>query len=67
MDEKELEGSFGAGFALGFFLGIIGIVIAVALDKKQTLKGSAIGCLTAIGIGFVLGLFIYLPLLMTIR
>lgn len=50
----EDEGSYGAGFALGLLLGIIGIIIAAAIGKKQTLKGSATGMLVWIFICIVI-------------
>ena len=50
----EDEGSYGAGFALGLLLGIVGIIIAAAIGKKQTLKGSAAGMLVWIFICIVI-------------
>ena len=44
---NEEEGSWGMGFIIGFFLGIIGVLIAAAIGKKQTLKGSGAGALVS--------------------
>ena len=57
MDEKELEGSIGIGFLLGFFLSLIGVLIAYALDKKRTIKGAWIGFLVSIGGGLIFVIF----------
>lgn len=54
--EIEEEGDFGIGIALGFLLSIIGLVIAVAIGKKKTIQGSAVG----IGISVLLGLIVFL-------
>jgi hypothetical protein len=42
------EGSFGAGFALGFFLGLIGLAIAICTGNGKTIKGSAVGLIAII-------------------
>jgi fructose-specific phosphotransferase system IIC component len=52
------EGSKGAGIALGLILGFIGVVIAYAIGKKETLKGAWIGVLINIGADFVGAIFI---------
>lgn len=50
------SGSTGIGFILGFFLGIIGLIIALCLDKPDTRTGAAIG--------FVVELLLSIPLLL---
>lgn len=50
------EGSFGGGFVLGFLLGIIGLIIALAIGKPRTTKGTCIGWLVEIGIALTIGL-----------
>ena len=42
------EGSYGGGFALGFFLGIAGLLVAITLDKPETRRGAAHGFITAV-------------------
>lgn len=49
---EESGGSWGAGFILGFFVGLIGLVIAIAIDKPDTKKGAIVG--------FVSGIFVVL-------
>ena len=44
------DGSYGIGFILGFLLGLIGIIIACAIGKSRTIKGSVIGICTDIGV-----------------
>ena len=41
--EEEEKGSFGGGFALGFVLGIIGMIICIAINKPKTIKGAVWG------------------------
>ena len=40
---NEDKGSYGAGFLLGFCLGIFGLIIAVATGKEDTKRGSYAG------------------------
>ena len=47
------NGSFGGGFALSFFLGNLGLLIAV-FGKEKTLRGAITAHLVKIGIIFVL-------------
>ena len=49
--EKKDKGSYGVGFLLGFFLGLIGLIIAIAMDQEETKRGA----LHAFIIGLVLG------------
>ena len=53
------EGSFAGGFWLGLIFGIIGIIMAIAIDRPRTRRGSVLGCILSIPILFVL-LIIYL-------
>ena len=52
MSEYE-EGSYWAGFALGFFLGLIGLIIAIAIDKSETKRGAVTGFIISIVISVV--------------
>jgi len=36
-------GSFGAGWALGFLLGVIGLIIALCIGKEETMRGAKWG------------------------
>ncbi len=53
--EKEPQdvGSFGLGFCLSFFFGIIGLIIGL-FGKEKTRKGAGIGFLINIIIAFLL-------------
>ena len=53
--EPEDEGSSGAGFALGLLLGIFGLLIALAVGKKNTKSGALGGFI----IQALIGLFIW--------
>jgi len=55
---RREEGSEGAGFALGFFLGILGLIIALCLSKPKTVKGAVSGFVTGIS---VIIIFSFLP------
>lgn len=37
------KGSFGAGWALGFLLGVIGLIIALCIGKQETTRGAKWG------------------------
>lgn len=52
----EDEGSSGGGFALGFLLGIIGLIIAIAIGKKNTKSGAVGGFVLQAIIGLVIWL-----------
>lgn len=52
------EGSYGGGFALGFLLGLAGLIIAIAINKEQTKKGAITGFLIQLGIAVVAGICI---------
>ena len=47
------DGSYGGGFALGFLLGVIGLIIAIAINKKQTTKGAVTGFFVSLGLSVV--------------
>ena len=49
------EGSYGGGFSLGFLLGLVGLIIAIAIDKPLTKKGGLHGFLVSIGLGVLIG------------
>lgn len=57
------EGSYGGGFLLGFFLSLVGLIIAIAIDKPATKKGAITGFIVQLVGGvllyvcFVLGVF----------
>ena len=42
------EGSYGGGFAVGFLLGLIGLIICIEIDKPQTRRGAAHGFIVRI-------------------
>ena len=46
------NGSFGGGFALSFFLGNLGLLIAV-FGKERTLRGAITAHLVKIGLLFI--------------
>lgn len=54
---NENEGNFAAGFVIGFILGVIGLLIAVAVGKKQTTKGAAAGMLAVFVLVLLISLF----------
>ena len=41
------EGSFGWGFVLGFFFSVIGLILALVIDKPETRRGAVAGFLTS--------------------
>ena len=49
------DGSYGGGFALGFLLGVIGLIVAIAINKKQTKKGAVTGFFVSLGLSVVAG------------
>lgn len=49
------EGSYVGGFALVFLLGVIGLIIAICIDKPATRKGAEKGFLVSLVLGFVVG------------
>ena len=49
------DGSYGGGFALGFLLGVIGLIIAIAINKEQTRNGAVTGFLVSLGLSIVAG------------
>ena len=59
------KGSYGGGFLLGLLLGLIGILLAIALNTDETRRGSVHGFLFRIVLAIVgiLVLIIYLKLL----
>ncbi len=52
MDKMD-KVSYGAGFALGFFLSIFGVITAICIDKPLTRQGAAAGFITGIFVGVV--------------
>ncbi len=52
--EIEREGNFGVGMALGFLLGLIGLIIAIAINKRKTIIGSAVGTVMSFVAGIIL-------------
>ena len=52
---EENQGSAGAGFFLGFLFGLLGLIIALCINKDKTTHGASIG--------FVISLLITIPLL----
>jgi hypothetical protein len=56
MDECTMDdGSYGGGFALGFLLGVIGLIIAIAINKEQTRMGAVTGFFVSLGLSVVAG------------
>ena len=53
---NEDEGSSGAGFALGFLLGLIGMIIAACVGKKNTKSGAVAGFIVQAIIGLTIWL-----------
>ena len=51
---NEEDASWGIGFVIGFFLGVIGILIAVAIGKKKTMKGAGAGALVSFVLAFII-------------
>lgn len=49
----EDEGSTGGGFALGFLLGLIGLIIAACVGKKNTKSGAVTGFFIQAIIGII--------------
>jgi hypothetical protein len=67
MEDEENQGSMILGVLLGFFLGCLGIIIAVLLKGPKTLTGSIIGMVLAMVMYSCLGLTVGIayPLLMS--
>ncbi|MEQ1567574.1 MAG: hypothetical protein ABMA64_18170 [Myxococcota bacterium] len=65
--EDENQGSMILGVVLGFFLGCLGILIAVFLRGPKTLTGSVIGFILSMMLGtcLTLGFGMMYPLLMS--
>ena len=58
-DTKEDKGSFGGGFALGFFIGLIGVIVAACVGKKDTKSGALVGFVVQFVGGIILTIIIY--------
>ena len=56
------QGSKGAGFCLGFFFGLLGLIIGLCIDKPLTKKGAISGFIWQLVLGFVIGI-IYIIIL----
>lgn len=58
---KSSDGSIGIGFALGFFLGVIGVLIAYLAfkDEAKTIKGSWYGLGAAALLGIILAILFF--------
>ncbi|NMV82746.1 MAG: hypothetical protein GX816_04260 [Erysipelotrichia bacterium] len=52
--------SFGGGFALGFLLGLIGLIIAFAIGGRNIRRGAGYGLLTYFIIYTVTGIIVLL-------
>jgi hypothetical protein len=67
MEDEENQGSMILGVVLGFFLGCIGILIAVIMKGPKTLTGSIIGLVLQLIMSTCLGLTLGIayPLLMS--
>lgn len=59
------EGSYGAGIALGFLVGLIGLIICIVLNQPLTKKGAIHGFIARLVIG---GIFfiIYLTVIINL-
>ena len=51
------QGSYGAGWALGFFLGLIGLIIGLCIDKSETKRGAIAGFIVAVVLSFIVTIF----------
>ena len=52
--------SFGGGFALGFLLGLIGLIIAFAIGGGNVRRGAGYGLLTYVIISVFVGIVVLL-------
>jgi|LSQX01.2.fsa_nt_gb nitrogenase molybdenum-iron protein alpha/beta subunit len=52
--------SYGGGFALGFFLNLIGVVVALMVGGEQRRRGCGYGLLTSTIIALVISFIVYL-------
>lgn len=50
------EGSYGGGFALGFLLGVIGLIVAICINKPKTRKGAVTGFFISIALNVVVAI-----------
>ena len=53
------QGSGGGGFCLGFFLGLIGLIIAICGGKPDTKTGAIVGFIIQAILSFVITVAIY--------
>lgn len=56
---KDDKGSFGAGFAAVFFIGIIPLLFICALGKEETRFGAAAGGVINFVLSIILAIIIY--------
>ena len=54
-------GNYALGFVLGFFLGLIGLIIAIVMNEDETKRGGIVGFLVSIVLGG--GLFVIIMLI----
>ena len=52
------QGSYGAGWALGFFLGVVGLIIALCIDKEETKRGAIHGFVFELVVGVIIGIIV---------
>ncbi|HKM02710.1 MAG TPA: hypothetical protein VJZ31_02140 [Bacilli bacterium] len=43
-----VQGSFASGFVLAYFLSLIGLIIALFINKPQTTKGAIVGTIVSL-------------------
>ena len=59
MNNEIDNSSFGGGFALGFLLGLIGLIIAFAIGGGNIRRGAGYGLLTYILISVFIGIIVF--------
>ena len=58
IEESEDDGSIIVGVILGFFLSIVGAIMALLIDKKRTKTGALYGLIVEIGLGLIIAAII---------